>query len=81
MVKALENADLSIDHVQEIEIMEMEHVAKYVRNTSTKVDVFPAMMKEVYDDHITNKGCNTILISKEYVMYLHHYGELYTWSI
>ena len=36
MVEALENAALSIDHVQEIEIMEMEDVAKYVRNTSTK---------------------------------------------
>jgi hypothetical protein len=81
MVKALENAALSIDHVQEIEIMEMEDVAKYVRNTSAKVDAFPPMMKEVYDDHITNKGRNTILISEEYVMYLHHYGELYTWSI
>ena len=68
MVKALENATSSIDHVQEIEIMEMEDVAKYVRNTSTKVDAFPSMMKEVYDDHITNKGRNTILISEEYVM-------------
>ena len=81
MVKALKNVALSIDHVQEIEIMEMEDVAKYVRNTSAKVDTFPSMMKEVYDDHITNKGRNTILISKEYVMYLQHYGELYMWSI
>ena len=81
MVKALENATLSIDHVQEIEIMEMEDVSKYVCNTSTKVDAFPSMMKEVYDDHIMNKGRNTNLISEEYEMYLHHYGELYTWSI
>ena len=81
MVKALENATLSIDHVEEIEIIEMEDVAKYVCNTSSKVDSFPPMMKEVYDDHITNKGHNTILIFEEYVMYLHHYGELYTWSI
>ena len=63
MVEALENAALSIDHVQEIEIMEMEYVAKYVRNTSTKLDGFPPMMKEVYDDHIMNKVRNTILIS------------------
>lgn len=46
----------------------MEDVAKYVHNTSTKVDAFPPMMKEVYDDHITNKGRNMTLISEEYVM-------------
>ena len=79
MVKALENVVLSIDHVQEIEIMKMEDVSKYVCNTSVKVDAFPSMMKEVYDDHIINKSRNTILIFEEYVMYLHHYGEV--WSL
>ena len=81
MVKALENIALSIDHVQDLEIMEMEDVAEYVHNTSAKADAFPPMMIEVYHDHIMNKGRNTILISEEYVMYLHHYGELYTWYI
>ena len=79
MVKALENAALSIDHVQEVEIIEMEDVSRFVRNTSTKLDAFPSMMKEVYDDHCTNKGHNMNLSCKEYVMYLHHYGEV--WSI
>ena len=79
MVKALENVTLSIDRVQEVEIIEMEDVSRFVRNTSTKLDAFPSMMKEVYDDHCTNKGQNMNLISKEYVMYLDHYGEV--WSI
>ena len=77
MVKALENVTLSIDRVQEVEIIEMEDVSKFVHNTSTKLDAFPSMMKEVYDDHCTNKGHNMNLISKEYVMYLHHYEEVW----
>ena len=79
MVKALENVTLSIDRVQEMEINEMEDVSRFVCNTSTKLDAFPSTMKEVYEDHCTNKGHNMNLISKEYVMYLHHYGEV--WSI
>lgn len=77
MLIALENASLAIDDVQEVEIVEMEDVMRFVCNASTKV-YFPSMMKEVYNDHLTNEGRTTNFISKENVMYLHHYGEMFS---
>lgn len=77
IIKALENAALSIHTVDELEIMEMADVAKVMRDTSAKIDAFPEMMKEVYRDHFSNKGRNIILITEEYVMQLHHYGEMF----
>ena len=54
----------------------MVDVAKRVCEASHYTDVFPSMMKEVHHDHCTNKGHSTNLITKEYVMYLHHYSEV-----
>ena len=76
MLIVLENTALAIDDVEEVEIIEMEDVARFVHNAFAKVDTFPFMMKEVYNDHLT--GCNTNLIFEEYVMYLHHYGEMFS---
>lgn len=69
---------MSIDGVQKMEIIQMEDIALFVCIIFVKVNSLPYMMKEVYDDHCVNKGCNMILIFEEYVMYLHHYGEMYS---
>ena len=73
----MENLALSIETADELEIMEMENVAKVMRDTSTKTDAFPEMMKEVYCDHCSNKGHNTILITEKYVLQQNHYGEMF----
>lgn len=78
MLIALENAALAIDDVQEVDIIDMEDIVRFVRNASAKVDAFPSMMKEVYYDKLTNEGRNRNYISEEYVMYLHHYGEMFS---
>ena len=77
IIKDLENIALSIDTIDELEIMEMVDVAKVMCDMSTKIDAFLEMMKEFYHDHYFNKGHNTILIIEEYVTQLHHYGEMF----
>ena len=76
ILQDIENTALSIDYVEELEIMRMKDVAHKVKETYTKVFAFTSFMEEVYHDHLHNKGRNTILITKEYVMYFHHYSEV-----
>ena len=76
ILQDIQNTTLSIDYVEELEIMRMKDVAHKVKKTYTKVVAFTSFMEEVYCDHLHNKGRNTILITKEYVMYLHHYNEV-----
>ena len=76
ILQDIENTALSIDYVEEIEIMRMKDVAHKVKETYTKVVSFTSFIEEVHHDHLHNKGHNTILITEEYVMYLHHYNEV-----
>ena len=76
ILQAIENTALSIDYIEEIEIMRMKDVAHKVKETYTKVVAFTSFMEQVYHDQLHNKGRNTILITKEYAMYLHHYNEV-----
>ncbi|XP_059070522.1 uncharacterized protein LOC131040138 [Cryptomeria japonica] len=76
IVKEIENTSLIIDDVEEHEILKMEDVAKKAHDASAIVSKFPYIMKEVYFDHLVNKGRNTILITEEFMMYLHHYNKV-----
>lgn len=76
IVKEIENMSLMIDDVEELEILKMEDVAKKALDAFAIVSRFPDIMKEIYFDHLVNKGRNTILITAEFVMYLHHYNEV-----
>lgn len=72
IIKIVENTILSIDYVEEMEIMHMKDAEKFMRDTSAKVDGFPSMTKEIFDNHCSNKGCNTILIIEKCDTYLHY---------
>ena len=77
IIEVVENTIFPIDYVEEMEVMHMKDVEKILGDTSIKVDGFPSMMKEVFHNHCSNKGCKILLIIEEPDIYLHHYKDIF----
>ena len=68
IIKVVENAILSIEYVEEMEVMQMKDAKKFMCDTYAKVDDERSL-----NNHCSNKDCNTIPIIEQCGMYLHHY--------